>query len=89
MYKELRNGFVHADGAGGNDYTLCGVTTENTLRGGEVYEPDIESETEPYMRETSERITCPTCAMIILHCIRLGRRAIAKRAAEGGDHAGA
>lgn len=89
MYRELRNGLVHADGALDNDYTLCGVTTENALRVGEVYDPDIESEAEPYMLATSEKITCPTCAIIIRHCIRLGMRAIAKGAEKGGDHADA
>ncbi len=85
-YEELRNGLVHADSGAGIDYTLCGVTTENTIGHWEPYDQVRESETEPYMRETTKKITCPMCAHIILHCVRLGRRSI-RKAKEGGDHA--
>lgn len=77
-YKELSNGIVHADEPGSRDYTLCGVTTENMLRDGEEYDASRESETEPFFRETRERITCPDCVAIILHCVRLGKRAVAR-----------
>lgn len=82
-YEELRNGLVHADSGTGNDCTLCGVTTENTIGHWESYDKTRESETEPYMRETTKKITCTQCAQIILRCVRLGRRSIGK-VQEGG-----
>lgn len=78
---ELRNGIVHADGADGNDYTLCGVTAERVLKSIEEYTEDDflrETETEPCMVYTDRKIDCESCATIIRHCCKLGVRAIAK-----------
>lgn len=75
---ELRNGIVHADGADGTDYTLCGFTAENTVDSRAEYCPEAESETEPYMMPTRLKVTCPKCAMIIRYCVSLGTRAIGK-----------
>ena len=30
-YLECRNGLIHADGGSGDDHTLCGLTSENTI----------------------------------------------------------
>ena len=57
---ELRNGIVHAEGAGGMDYTLCGVTAENILEDIRKYPDKLhvpETETEPYMAYTDEKVS--------------------------------
>jgi len=77
-FLEIRQGIVHADEAMGNDYTLCGVTTERTLRGMDEYDPEDETETEPMMLKTIKKVTCPKCAMIIRHCCKLGVQSIGK-----------
>ena len=76
---EMRNGLVHADAADGNDYTLCGVSASNILNDGEEYSAEMfmeETETEPYMQYTGDKINCPTCAAIIRFCCKLGTRSI-------------
>lgn len=75
---ELKNGLVHADGFDGIDYTLCGVTAENTIHSRAEYHPEDETETEPFMMRTDRKITCPECAAIIRYCVSLGTRAIGR-----------
>lgn len=75
---EIRNGIVHADAAGGIDYTLCGVTAENIIDSRKEYHPEDETESEPCMMWTDRKITCPKCAAIICHCIALGTKAIGR-----------
>ena len=80
---ELCRGIVHADGADGNDYTLCGVTAENVLQSSEEYTAEVfaaETETEPCMVYTDKKIDCPECACIIRYCCKLGIRAIKQKA---------
>lgn len=75
--EELRDGIIHADCADGNDYTLCGVSADNIIPKEDyrLYR-NGETECEPYMAKTSRKITCPKCAAIIRHCIKLGLRSI-------------
>lgn len=83
--EEIRNGVVHAEGPMSNDYTLCGVTTENELKSREEYTEDRflqETETEPYFVRTEAKVDCETCAAIIRHCCKLGTRVIAKKGGE-------
>lgn len=76
-YKELRTGFIHAPGAGGDDHTLCGV--DNTAVGRPIEE---DSEIVPVMELTKEKITCPTCIQVITHCLKIGKRGIGEVADE-------
>jgi hypothetical protein len=79
--EELRNGVVHADGPMSNDYTLCDITTENTLESRNEYtdlEISRESETEPYFAPTKAKIDCEVCARIIRYCCKLGTKSIKK-----------
>ena len=79
--EEIRNGVVHADGATGNDYTLCGITTEHELESRDEYTAEMfmeETEAEPYLVRTKEKVDCETCAAIIRHCCKLGTRVIKK-----------
>ena len=83
---EMLTGIVHADGANGNDYTLCGLTAENTLESPADYTPELaerEGEAEPYLAKTARKIDCGACAAIIRHCCKLGRRSIGETK-EGG-----
>ena len=77
-FLEIREDIVHADEAMGNDYTLCGVTTEGALQSMDEYDPEDETETEPQMLKTTKKVTCPKCAMIIRYCCKLGVRSIGK-----------
>ena len=69
----------------GDDFTLCGVTTETACN--EIpfdYDRDNdEFSFTPLMVYTAEKITCPICAAIIKHCCKLGLRSIGK---EGDDY---
>jgi hypothetical protein len=47
---------IHADGAGGSDYTLCGLTLDN------------DPGTCGTWTTTKKRITCDQCIQIIRHC---------------------
>lgn len=49
---ETREHDVHYEGAGGNDYTLCGDTLD------ECAEPPTE---------TTKRVTCEQCKLIVRH----------------------
>lgn len=83
--EEIRNGIVHADGAMGNDYTLCGITTENMLKSRDEYTEEKfvkETETEPCIVRTKAKVDCETCAAIIRHCCELGTRVIKKGVAK-------
>ena len=76
---EHRSGIVHADSYCGLDYTLCGVDASNVLNDGDEYDNDMassETETEPCMSYTSEKITCPSCASLIRFCCKLGTKSI-------------
>lgn len=78
---ELRNRIVHADSADGIDYTLCGISASDILNDKEEYTADLslnETETEPYLCRTSQKISCPKCAAIIRFCCKLGTRSIDK-----------
>ena len=82
---EISKGIVHADGYGGDDHTLCGVTTEKTLESMEEYTAEVfarETETEPYLVKTKDKIDCETCAAIIRYCCKLGMKSIKKGGAE-------
>ena len=83
--EELRNGVVHADGPMSNDYTLCGITTENMLESRDEYTEEEfvkETETEPYIVRTKAKVDCETCAAIIRYCCKLGTRVIKKGVAK-------
>lgn len=76
---EINRGIVHADGHGGDDHTLCGVTAEKVLDDIADYDSDGEDiEMAPCMKYTNRKIDCPECAAIIRHCCRIGTRAIKK-----------
>lgn len=79
---EVRNGFVHADGEGSNDYTLCGLTSETACN--EIpfdYDRDEDRfSTEPLLVWTEKKITCPKCIATIKHCLKLGLKSIGKEA---------
>jgi hypothetical protein len=77
---EVRCGIVHADGDGGDDYTLCGLTSEKTFG---VIPPDYDADydmqsTEPTLIRTDKKINCSRCASIIRHCCKLGTKSIDK-----------
>ena len=79
---EISKGIVHADGPDGNDYTLCGVTAERARKSMDEYTADVfasETETEPCMVKTKDKIDCETCAAIIRYCCKLGIRSIKKK----------
>ena len=59
------SGTVHADSYCGLGRTLCGLDFALS-----------ETETEPYMSYTSEKITCPSCASLIRYCCKLGTKSI-------------
>lgn len=83
--EEIRNGVVHADGPMSNDYTLCGITTENELKSRDEYTEQMfveETETEPYFVKTEAKVDCEVCARIIRHCCELGTRVIKKGVAK-------
>jgi hypothetical protein len=79
---EVRNGLVHADCAGGDDHTLCGVTAETACD--EIpfdYDRDEdEFSDDPLMIWTSQKITCSDCISTIKHCCKLGLKSIDKDA---------
>lgn len=81
---EVRNGLVHADCAGSDDHTLCGVTAETACD--EIpYDYDKsedEFSTEPLMIWTKKKITCSDCISIIKHCCHLGLKSIGKEASD-------
>ena len=79
---EINRDLVHADGAGGDDHTLCGITAERVLDALSDYTYDVamsESELVPCMVYTERKIDCPECAAIIRHCCMLGLRAIKRK----------
>ena len=73
---EISRNIIHADGADGDDHTLCGVTSEKEIPDMSEYDRERESELVPYVMKTRQKITCPKCAAIIRHCCTLGRRSI-------------
>lgn len=85
-YLEITPNIVHTNGADGNDYTLCGLTSEKLISEMSEYDRDREDDLLPYMMETTKKITCPKCAEIIRYCCALGKRSIGKvREAEDED----
>lgn len=80
---EISRGIVHADGQGGDDHTLCGVSAANILDDITAYEPNREDiELWPCMMYTNRKIDCPDCAAIIRHCCRLGLRSLKRQRTE-------
>ena len=77
-YYECARDIVHAPCAGGDDHTLCGVTADTILEDVSDFDPNRECDWVIQMVETEKRITCPVCAAIIRHCIKLGKKAIAR-----------
>lgn len=79
---EVRNGLVHADCAGGDDHTLCGLTAETACD--EIPSDYDRDEDEfsivPLVVWTKKKITCPHCIMTIRHCCKLGLKSIDKEA---------
>lgn len=77
---EVRCGTVHADGDGGDDYTLCGLTSENTFSTIPLnYDEDYDRQsTEPILIRTNKKINCSKCASIIKYCCKLGVKSIGK-----------
>lgn len=84
---EIYRGVVHADGASGDDHTLCGVTSERVLNDISDYTYDVamneNAELVPCMVYTTRKIDCPECAAIIRHCCKLGLRSIKRKKEEG------
>lgn len=79
---EVRNGLVHADNGRGDDFTLCGVTTE-TACNEKPFDYDMDNDKfsfTPLMLYTAEKITCPVCIATIKHCCKLGLKSIDKEA---------
>ena len=82
---ELRSGTVHADAACGLDYTLCGVSASNILNSKKDYADGKfiwETETEPCMVYTNEKINCEGCEQIIRYCCKLGLESLKKKTDE-------
>ena len=77
-YYECARDIVHAPCPGGDDHTLCGVTADTILGDVSDFDPDRESDCVVQMVETERKITCPDCAEIIRHCLKLGNKAIAR-----------
>ena len=77
---EVRCGVVHADGDGGDDYTLCGLTAENAVNTlPPYYDADYDMQsTEPILIYTNKKINCAKCVSIIKHCCKLGTKSIDK-----------
>lgn len=77
-YLEHATGLVHADSEGGDDHTLCGVTTERDITGEKYadYKDSEDKECAPCVSKTTRKITCPKCADIIRHCCSLGVESI-------------
>ena len=78
-FYECAKDIVHAQGAGGQDYTLCGLTADTILDSKKDFDPDNESDVVVQMVETKDKVTCPDCATIIRHCCALGTKSIAKK----------
>ncbi len=80
---EINRDIVHADGASGDDHTLCGVTAERVLDAISDYTYDVcmneDTEMVPCMIYTARKIDCPECAAIIRHCCSLGLQAIKRK----------
>ena len=79
-YLEHATGIVHADSAGGDDHTLCGVAIENDITGEKYteYKDSEDKELAPCVSKTTRKVTCPKCAAIIRHCCSLGVESIGK-----------
>ena len=77
-YLECRNGLIHADGGSGDDHTLCGLSTENTIPSISDYAPEDETEILPQLVSTDKKVTCSQCAAIIRWCCHLGTKSIGK-----------
>lgn len=77
-FYECAKDIVHAQGAGGQDYTLCGLTADTILDSKKDFDPDNESDVVVQMVETAEKVTCPECAEIIRYCLKLGEKSIAR-----------
>jgi len=77
-YLEIKRKIVHADSGDGDDHTLCGVTSENTISDMSEYDRDREDDLLPSMMKTTKKITCSKCADIIRYCCALGKRSIGK-----------
>jgi hypothetical protein len=68
-----RNAVIHADGFGGNDYTLCGMATDG-------------EDGSSLMLVTRRTVTCADCVGIINYCKSIPTRVYRRRALPSQDH---